>query len=100
MPRYRCRTPQSAAVLVLSLLAVCLVVAPPAHAQTGTTSVTLVWTATGDDGLVGQASHYDLRISSTADPLRPRQVRYQAALRPDMTSRIDSKALPNFLPPL
>ena len=30
--------------------------------------------------------------------LRPRQVRYQAALRPDMTSRIDSKVLPNFVP--
>ena len=29
--------------------------------------------------------------------LRPRQVRYQAALRPDMTSRIDSKALSNFM---
>jgi hypothetical protein len=28
---------------------------------------------------------------------RPRQVRYQAALRPDMTSRIDSKALSNFV---
>ena len=28
--------------------------------------------------------------------LRPRQVRYQAALRPDMT-RIDSKALSNFV---
>jgi len=28
--------------------------------------------------------------------LRPRQVRYQAALRPDMTSRIDSKVLSNF----
>jgi hypothetical protein len=27
--------------------------------------------------------------------LRPRQVRYQAALRPDMTSRIDSKVLSN-----
>ncbi len=29
--------------------------------------------------------------------LRPRQVRYQAALRPDMTCRIDSKALSNFV---
>jgi hypothetical protein len=27
--------------------------------------------------------------------MRPRQVRYQAALRPDMTSRIDSKVLSN-----
>jgi hypothetical protein len=29
--------------------------------------------------------------------LRPRQVRYQAALRPDRISRIDSKARPNSL---
>jgi len=33
--------------------------------QTGPTSVTLIWTATGDDGLVGTASHYDLRYSVT-----------------------------------
>ena len=33
----------------------------------------------------------------TYDPLRPRQVRYQAALRPDMISWIDSKVLPNFI---
>jgi hypothetical protein len=31
--------------------------------------------------------------------VRPRQVRYQAALRPDMTCRIDSKVLSNFVPP-
>jgi hypothetical protein len=29
--------------------------------------------------------------------VRPRQVRYQAALRPDMIDRIDSKALSNFI---
>jgi len=29
--------------------------------------------------------------------VRPRQVRYQAALRPDMISTIDSKALSNFM---
>ena len=29
--------------------------------------------------------------------LRPRQVRYQAALRPDMTSKIDSKVVSNFV---
>ena len=26
----------------------------------------------------------------TSDPLRPRQVRYQAALRPDLTNNLDS----------
>jgi hypothetical protein len=30
--------------------------------------------------------------------LRPRQARYQAALRPDMKCTIHSKALSNFLP--
>ena len=30
----------------------------------------------------------------THDPLRPRQVRYQAALRPDNTCSFDSKPLP------
>jgi hypothetical protein len=29
--------------------------------------------------------------------VRPRQVRYQAALRPDKTSRIDSNVLSNFV---
>jgi hypothetical protein len=29
--------------------------------------------------------------------LRPRQVRYQAALRPDMISKMDSKALSIFI---
>ena len=32
-----------------------------------------------------------------ATGVRPRQVRYQAALRPDMISTIDSKALSNFM---
>jgi hypothetical protein len=30
--------------------------------------------------------------------VRPRQARYQAALRPDMKCNIDSKTLPNFTP--
>ena len=32
----------------------------------------------------------------THDPLRPRQVRYQAALRPDSTGSFDSKPLPTI----
>ena len=35
----------------------------PAEAQT-TANVTLTWTAPGDDGIVGRASHYDLRYSA------------------------------------
>src|SRR5437868_3836188 len=34
----------------------------------------------------------------TYDPLRPRQVRYQAALRPDMKCSCDSKPLPRTAP--
>lgn len=44
-----------------------LVLAPSAGAQTAPqNSVTLEWTAPGDDGLVGQASGYDLRFSTNA----------------------------------
>ena len=31
----------------------------------------------------------------TSDPLRPRQVRYQAALRPDIENTLDSTAVSN-----
>ena len=37
----------------------------PAHAQATETSVTLAWTAPGDDSLSGQATRYDLRWSLT-----------------------------------
>lgn len=42
-----------------------LVSVPPAAAQTeqDSTSVTLQWTAPGDDGTIGRASSYDLRYS-------------------------------------
>jgi len=36
----------------------------PAHAQT--VSATLLWTAPGDDGLIGRAVRYDIRYSSSA----------------------------------
>jgi len=39
-------------------------VASPAHAQTNSLAVTLLWTATGDNGLVGQAAKYDLRYTA------------------------------------
>ena len=35
-----------------------------AHAQTTSTTATLLWTAPGDDGLVGRATRYDIRYSS------------------------------------
>src|SRR5688572_12791394 len=38
----------------------------PAHAQVYWNSVTLSWTAPGDDSLTGTAAQYDLRYSTTA----------------------------------
>ena len=50
-------------------LALCFAVAPIAastsHAQTAGLAVTLLWTATGDNGLVGQAAKYDLRYTAS-----------------------------------
>jgi phosphodiesterase/alkaline phosphatase D-like protein len=54
----------------LRSLAVVLALAGPigmsgiAHAQTGTSSVQLSWTAPGDDGMTGTGSQYDLRYST------------------------------------
>jgi hypothetical protein len=41
-----------------------LIIAPRADAQYRTTSVKLLWTATGDNGNIGQAAKYDLRYSA------------------------------------
>lgn len=49
-----------AAAAVLTLLA-----AAPSRAQVTETSITLAWTAPGDDSLTGQATRYDLRWSLT-----------------------------------
>ena len=38
----------------------------PAWAQTAGVSATLVWTAPGDDGTLGRAAQYDLRVSASA----------------------------------
>ncbi len=56
-----------AAALTLAVLALLALAPHAAMAQTPTTtSVMLHWTATGDDGMTGQASRYDLRISTSA----------------------------------
>lgn len=58
------------AVPFLALLSVGIALLPlvesPVEAQTLTSAVTLLWTATGDNGLVGQASKYDLRYTANA----------------------------------
>jgi hypothetical protein len=65
MPSTRtCRRRLPLALAALALVAA-LGVSERAHAQT-TTSVTLVWTAPGDDGTIGRATRYDLRYSTSA----------------------------------
>lgn len=54
--------PRLAAVVVIALV---LASAVPAHAQVGETTVTLSWTAPGDDSTTGRATAYDLRWSRT-----------------------------------
>ena len=63
MPRLSRR---SFAILLLLTLGVStpLIIARRADAQYRTTSVKLWWTATGDNGNIGQAARYDLRYSS------------------------------------
>lgn len=55
-------------VLAARLLAVFTITAAftfsAASAQTTTVSATLVWTAPGDDGTLGRAALYDLRVSA------------------------------------
>lgn len=60
--------PHPAAAFAFAILAIAplLALAPHAAMAQSTTSVMLKWTATGDDGMTGQASRYDLRISTTA----------------------------------
>jgi hypothetical protein len=54
-------------VLPAAALALLLLAPAVAHAQeAGTDSLTLHWTATGDDGAVGTAALYDLRMSGSA----------------------------------
>lgn len=54
-------------VVPAAVLALLLLVPALTHAQEATTdSLTLHWTATGDDGTVGTAALYDLRVSGAA----------------------------------
>lgn len=63
--RVRTKAPSAAAWATAVVVAVALN-ASPGNAQTAADStLTLRWTATGDDGLVGTASRYDLRYRTT-----------------------------------
>lgn len=56
--------------LVLLLLALGLMIAgamtAPSTAHAQTVSATLLWTAPGDDGMIGRATRYDIRYSANA----------------------------------
>jgi hypothetical protein len=54
------------AVSFLAFSLALLHLAGTARAQVLTRAVTLLWTATGDNGLVGQAAKYDLRYTGSA----------------------------------
>lgn len=51
--------------IALALVVVCLVLLWPLRSQGQVTSITLDWTAPGDDGNVGTASSYEMRWSTT-----------------------------------
>ena len=52
--------------VVLASLALVAVAARPAQAVLSPNTATLVWTAPGDDGVVGIATRYDVRLSTSA----------------------------------
>jgi hypothetical protein len=53
-----------ATLALIGGLALLLMLAPVlAHAQTDTSQVTLAWTAPGDDGAIGTAANYEIRIA-------------------------------------
>ena len=95
--------PHLAAAFAFALLALLALVPNAAMAQT-TTSVMLTWTSTGDDGLTGQASRYDLRISTT--PVGTDTLSWwNAATVVNMTGKVpsapgtpDSVSVPNLTP--
>ena len=66
MPRRASKRPLYLFLLLTCILAGALIGPPTAHAQTSTVSATLLWTAPGDDGMVGRATRYDIRYSANA----------------------------------
>ncbi len=67
----------------------------------GVAPLTLTWTATGDDGLLGQAAFYDIRYSSspiTASTLRFAR-RVKDPPRPQPAGAIETWTIPSDIPP-
>jgi chitodextrinase len=75
---------------ILIVGAACLLTVSGAVAQNLTASVTLTWTATGDDGYTGRAAKYDLRYSSKAMATGDTMTWWGSAAVVNMTGRVPS----------
>lgn len=72
----------------------------PAHAQSGTASVRIEWTAPGDDGNTGTATGYDIRyhVLPISESNFPIAQRYLLAPRPDAAGTKQSVTIPGLTP--
>ncbi|HEY7727337.1 MAG TPA: hypothetical protein VID50_02675 [Candidatus Eisenbacteria bacterium] len=86
------RASRTAVLFALASLAASALLVAPAAAQAPTTSVTLLWTAPGDDGMTGRASRYDLRISTNAISGTDTLSWWNAATVVDMAGRVPAPA--------
>jgi hypothetical protein len=82
----------ASALLLLAGLAPLALLVTPAAAQTQTASVTLLWTAPGDDGMTGRASRYDLRVSASPISGADTLSWWNAATVVDMSGRVPAPA--------
>ena len=88
MPSRTCRRRSFAVILALGSLAFAAL-SGNATGQTAN-SMTLVWTAPGDDGTIGRASKYDLRYSSNAISGTDTTSWWNAATVVNMTGKLPS----------
>jgi hypothetical protein len=93
MPASRARrTPFGSVPFVLAGLVLAALPVTPSPARAQTASVTLLWTAPGDDGMTGRASRYDLRISTNPIAGTDTLSWWNAATVVDMSGRVPAPA--------
>jgi hypothetical protein len=93
MPASRARnTPIGPVSLFAAALALLALAVSPGAARAQTASVTLLWTAPGDDGMTGRASRYDLRISTSPVAGTDTLSWWNAATVVDMSGRVPAPA--------
>ncbi len=90
------------AVFLILLLSIIVFVPSELYSQTGHNQVKLIWTASGDDNFLGQASYYDVRYST--EPVgTDTAFWWQSAMQaqnlptPSMAGRKDSCIFENLL---